>query len=166
MKLLITTTILLCFVSSAFGYEDPRWERSGQPVKRPSNIQQQPQQAVSTGQNVGKEDALSKYEEEKLRRNISALKESPMPLRLPDIVLRVMFLPYVDSKNVLRNSYYAFMKVEDGKWVLGEYLTAPITQKQVKGRVFTPLSVSLPVQPDEDKDKDKEKTEVKKEGNE
>jgi len=92
---------------------------------------------------IEEKDNMTKYEEEKLNKALSTLKESPMPLRLPDTILRVMFLPYVDTKNVLRNSYYAFLKVEDGKWVLGEYLSSPNTRKSAKARVFTPLQAPL-----------------------
>ena len=136
MIILLITIILSCScIGSGYAFEDPRWEKSVQKQSMPTK-----KEPIIT---IEEKDNMTKYEEEKLNKALSTLKESPMPLRLPDTILRVMFLPYVDTKNVLRNSYYAFLKVEDGKWVLGEYLSSPNTRKSAKARVFTPLQAPL-----------------------
>lgn len=158
MKLMLTIALLLAFAGSSYAFEDPRWEKSVSKVSKQS-IQKKIQVNAPLSVVEIRDDEMTKYEEEKLKKTLSTLKESPMPLRLPDTILRVMFLPYVDSKNVLRNSYYAFLKVEDGKWVLGEYLTSPNTRKSIKARVFSPLEAPLPAGSIKDEKKEKEQTE-------
>lgn len=153
-KILVLTTMLLTLVMSvSYAYEDPRWEKAvpkGYVIQK-KEVKETPTTPIS----AESQDLMTKYEEEKLKRTLSTLKESPMPLRLPDTILRVMFLPYVDSKNVLRNSFYAFLKVEDGKWVLGEYLTTH-SNKSGKARVFTPL-----INPSNSTNEEQNKTEKK-----
>lgn len=156
MKLMLTIALLLAFAGSSYAFEDPRWEKavSKQSIQKKKSEVNVPLSVVEI-----RDEEMTKYEEEKLKKTLSTLKESPMPLRLPDTILRVMFLPYVDSKNVLRNSYYAFLKVEDGKWVLGEYLTSPNTRKSIKARVFSPLEAPLPAGSIKDEKKENEQTE-------
>lgn len=151
---------LMFYFAGVSHAEDPRWEK---PVSSNPHIQKKKEtREIKEIQTVepymGDDEILTKYEEERLKKTLSTLKESPTPLRLPDTILRVMFLPYVDSKNVLRNSFYAFLKVEDGKWVVGEYLTSPT--KSAKTRVLSPLlSPSLSPQQEDKKEK---KTEDRK----
>lgn len=66
----------------------------------------------------------SLYEIEKEKKTLDVLKETPTPLRTPDTIIRVLMLPYTDSNNVLHSYYYTFVKVEDGSWVLGDYLNS------------------------------------------
>lgn len=147
MKIL-SLLILLLFACSSYAFEDPRWESSvpKQSIQKKKEIRE-PLITVTEIHN----ETMSRYEEEKLKKTLSTLKESPMPLRLPDTILRVMFLPYVDSKDVLRSSYYAFLKVDDGKWLLGEYLHSP-TKNPARAKVFTPLQSTLPVTTSKDKE--------------
>lgn len=153
---MLTIALLLAFTGSSYAFEDPRWEKavSKQSIQKKKSEANEPLSVVEI-----RDDEMTKYEEEKLKKTLSTLKESPMPLRLPDTILRVMFLPYVDPKNVLRSSYYAFLKVEDGKWVLGEYLTSPNTRKSIKARTLNPLEAPLPAGSIKDEKKEKEQTE-------
>lgn len=164
MKILSIIALLLFIAGSSYAFEDPRWEKSvpKQSIQKKKELKE-PLITVSEVH----DEIITRYEEEKLKKTLSTLKESPMPLRLPDTILRVMFLPYVDSKNVLRNSYYAFLKVEDGKWVLGEYLTSPNTRKSTKARVFSPLDANLPVssaKAEDGKQKDSQSEEKEEKG--
>lgn len=158
MILLLIVILLFGYSGTSHGFEDPRWEKS---VPKQSIHKKKNKEETPTVVEI-KEDEMTRYDKEKLNKTLSTLKESPMPLRLPDTILRVMFLPYVDSKNVLRNSYYAFLKVEDGKWVLGEYLTSSDSRKPAKARVFSPLDAPLPSVVEGNQDKQsKEKNEEK-----
>ena len=159
MILLLIAMFLFGCIGISHAYEDPRWEKSVPKQSMPTKKVKEPIVNVVEVD----EDNMTRYEKEKLNKTLSTLKESPMPLRLPDTILRVMFLPYVDTKNVLRNSYYAFLKVEDGKWVLGEYLSSPDTRKSAKARVFTPLQAPLPEGAKEEKKDNKQTEKTEKE---
>lgn len=102
---------LLLVLESAFG-EDNRWESvaRSKPVLESGGKQREPQQEMPS------------LEIERQQRMISVLKKPPVPLKTPDKILRVLFLPYVDQNNILNNYKYSFMKVEEGKWVIGDYL--------------------------------------------
>lgn len=157
--ILLIVFFMLCFAGVSHA-EDPRWEKpvSSTPHIQKKKVTREIKEIQTVEPYMGDDEILTKYEEERLKKTLSTLKESPTPLRLPDTILRVMFLPYVDSKNVLRNSFYAFLKVEDGKWVVGEYLTSPT--KSAKTRVLSPLlSPSLSPQQEDKKEK---KTEDRK----
>ena len=105
---------LLLVLESAFG-EDNRWESvaRSKPVLESGDKQREPQQEMQP------------VEIERQQRMISVLKKPPVPLKTPDKILRVLFLPYVDQNNILNNYKYSFMKVEEGKWVIGDYLMEP-----------------------------------------
>lgn len=57
--------------------------------------------------------------EEKLTR---LLRTEPTPLRVPDAIVRVLILPYVDEGGNLVSQKYVFFRAEEGRWILGEYL--------------------------------------------
>lgn len=63
------------------------------------------------------------YEAERSALMTKLVKTPPTPMRAPDTILRVLVLPYVNDKGVLTTQSYKFVKVDDGKWILGEYLT-------------------------------------------
>jgi len=58
------------------------------------------------------------------------------PMRTPPIILRVLLLPYEDSKGVLNSWKYSFLKVDDGDWIISDYLNSK-TGKDKK--ILTPL---------------------------
>ena len=72
----------------------------------------------------GKSSIEAVYEEqaEKISR---LLEDEPTPLKMPDTIVRVLFLPYVDQDRVLHAQSYKFLKIDEGKWVLGDYMLKP-----------------------------------------
>ena len=75
------------------------------------------------------------YEREVKERIVSLLREPPAPLKVPDTILRVLILPYVGEGGTLNSARYVFLKVEEGRWILGDYLI-----EERKGiRLLTPL---------------------------
>lgn len=116
------TTILAAFFIMIFSMamgtafaEDGRWESSAGPKPIPdTGVAQQATQPE-----------MPPVAAERQQRMISVLKKPPIPMKMPDKILRVLFLPYVDQNNVLNNYKYTFMKVEEGKWVIGDYLMEP-----------------------------------------
>jgi len=66
-----------------------------------------------------KEESL--YDKEVQEKILQLLRQEPTPLKVPDTVIRVLILPYVDEKGNLVSQKYIFFR-EEGKWILGEYL--------------------------------------------
>lgn len=60
------------------------------------------------------------------------------PLRTPDTILRVLILPYEDDNGVLNGWKYSYVKVDDGKWVMADYLNGSIPSSKM---TLTPLKV-------------------------
>lgn len=58
------------------------------------------------------------------------------PLRTPDTILRVLILPYEDSNGVLNGWKYSYVKVDDGKWIMADYLNNSVTSTKM---TLTPL---------------------------
>lgn len=50
------------------------------------------------------------------------LKEPVTPVLNPPTVMRVLLLPYVGDENELYTLRYAYLVVNDFKWVVGDYL--------------------------------------------
>ncbi|MEM5853941.1 MAG: TraV family lipoprotein [Candidatus Aenigmatarchaeota archaeon] len=69
-----------------------------------------------------KDMEVTSYEKERLEMLQKLLQTPPTPLRVPDTVIRVLILPWVDSEGNLNTSRYVFFRVEEGKWILGDYL--------------------------------------------
>lgn len=65
---------------------------------------------------------VTSYEKERLEMLRKLLQTPPTPIRVPDTVIRVLILPWVDSEGNLNTSRYVFFRVEEGKWILGDYL--------------------------------------------
>lgn len=84
------------------------------------------------------ESTKTAYEKERDRKLASIVKTSPTPMRVPDTVLRVLVLPYVDDSGALTAQNYKFAKVDDGKWILGEYLV----KEGSAVKMLTPLTVN------------------------
>jgi len=88
-----------------------------------------------------KEDAYkpkekSIYEKEVQEKVVSLLKAPETPLRTPDVITRVLILPYTKEDGTLIMSHYVFVKMKEGKWVLGDYL---VDQQKEENRVIRPL---------------------------
>ena len=79
------------------------------------------------------EDSL--YKRELMEKLMKMVREEPTPLALPPTVLRVFVLPYVDDQGRLITQHYLYLKVDEGKWILGDYLL----KKGQPPREFTPL---------------------------
>lgn len=77
-------------------------------------------QPVSHEKEERKEESL--YDRELQRKMTELLRTEPTPLRVPDTVVRVLILPYVDEKGNLISQKYVFFRAEEGRWILGEYL--------------------------------------------
>lgn len=76
------------------------------------------------------------YSEEERKLYESVIHSAPVPVRLPETIVRVLILPYTDEKGVLHSYKYMFVKLEDGKWIF--------TNKQVDAKegdkIFKPLT--------------------------
>ena len=73
------------------------------------------------------------YEKEKKKLVLELIKAPPVPLKIPDKVLRILVLPWVDEKGDLHAQQYIFVVVEDGEWMIGS------SAKENEVRVLTPL---------------------------
>jgi len=62
---------------------------------------------------------FSVYEKEKALKTAELLRSPSAPLRTPPKVMRVLILPWVDKDGVFHEAHYAFVEVEDGRWILG-----------------------------------------------
>jgi hypothetical protein len=76
------------------------------------------------------------YEKEIQEKVVSLLKAPETPLRTPDVITRVLILPYTKEDGTLIMSHYVFVKMKEGKWILGDYL---IDQQKEENRVIRPL---------------------------
>ena len=86
-------------------------------------------------------DGKTAVEIEREQMMMKILKKPPVPIKSQDKVVRVLFLPYVDTNGVLHNYKYSFLSVEEGRWVLGDYLMKPA---ELDRRVLKPLASPLP----------------------
>jgi hypothetical protein len=69
--------------------------------------------------------AIKDIRKEQVEKMSKLLQEEPTPLKMPDTIVRVLFLPYVDENKVLHGQSYKFMKIDEGEWVLGDYMLKP-----------------------------------------
>lgn len=65
-------------------------------------------------------------EAEKDNKLSSIINKPVTPLRTPDTILRVLLLPYEDENKVLNGWKYSYVKVDDGKWIMADYLNSTI----------------------------------------
>jgi len=109
-----------------------------------------------------KEESL--YEKEVKETITKLLQAPPTPVKVPDTILRVLILPYVGEDGSLNAAKYVFVKVEEGRWILGDYLI-----KERRGiKVLTPLKEERKEEAKEEEKKEskeskEEEKEVKKE---
>jgi len=124
-KISASLVFVLLLTSFSHAFEDYRWEGSSAIVHTSGLSFSNSKEPSVTASELGSQGGCpekSLYEIEKERKTIDVLKETPTPLRTPDTIVRVLMLPYTDNNNVLHSFYYTFLKVEDGDWVLGDYL--------------------------------------------
>lgn len=84
---------------------------------------------------VVKIDSL--YEKERKELLAATIRQPKIPVKTPDKILRVLILPYVDESNNLQTQNYHFVKVDEGKWIIGEYLYGE--SKASQNSLLTPL---------------------------
>jgi len=124
-KISASLVFVLLLTSLSYAFEDYRWEGSSSIVHTsgPSFSNSKEHPLTASGSDSQSDcPGKSLYEIEKERKTIDVLKETPTPLRTPDTIVRILVLPYTDNNKVLHSFYYTFLKVEDGDWVLGDYL--------------------------------------------
>ncbi|MBX0310774.1 MAG: TraV family lipoprotein [Sulfurihydrogenibium sp.] len=76
------------------------------------------------------------YEKEIQEKVISLLRAPETPLRTPDIITRILILPYTKEDGTLIMSHYVFAKMKEGKWILGDYL---IDKPYQESKIARPL---------------------------
>ena len=76
------------------------------------------------------------YEAERKQLLADTIKRPTMPVKTADKILRVLIMPYVDENNVLQTENFQFTKVDEGRWIVGEYLNN--SSKESK-KILTPL---------------------------
>jgi len=120
MRVFIAIFVLLSLVSCTtknwadrYKYVAPRGWSKEEYVR--SKLPKPPQREESEE----KESMLEKEKKELLSRLV---KKPPVPVKLPDRILRILILPWVDKEGNLHTHRYVFVKVEEGKWILGNYL--------------------------------------------
>lgn len=101
------------------------------------------------GKNEKKEESL--YEKEVKETMVKLLQAPPTPVKVPDTILRVLILPYVSEDGSLNTARYVFVKVEEGRWILGDYLLGE--KKGIK--VLTPLKEEGGEKKEEKKEEEK-----------
>ena len=62
------------------------------------------------------------YEINRKAELANLIKEPAIPVKTPDKIMRILLLPYVDKNQLLQTSSFMFTKVDDGKWIIGDYL--------------------------------------------
>jgi hypothetical protein len=87
--------------------------------------------------------APSPAEVEKETLLLKTLKNPPVPLKGQNKIVRVMFLPYVDQNGILHTQQYAFIQVDEGKWIMGDYLLAATKKGR---RLLKPLDNPAPAE--------------------
>ena len=103
---------------------------SGCSSKQPSKLIQ-----VSPEGQIEKKESMYEH---KRKAELSKIIEAPtIPVKTPDKILRVMMMPYVDKSDILQTSSYLFVKVDEGRWILGEYLN---DGKVEESQNLTPLA--------------------------
>lgn len=104
---------------------------------------------------IQKKDSLtSLYTQEQSQLTRELIKTPPVPIKTPNTILTLLFYPY-DNEGVLVGHFYAFMEINDGKWVIGSYLD----KQKASEKIITPLSLDLKKTNPKVKKEDEEKSE-------
>lgn len=77
---------------------------------------------IETAEQLKPSIKKSSYENERDKMMVRIIKAPPVPMRVPDTILRTLIMPYADDGDVLNTYSYKFVKVDNGKWIMGEYL--------------------------------------------
>ncbi len=85
--------------------------------------------------NLEKVDSLFEIKRKEVLTDI--INQPKIPVKTPDKILRILILPYVDKNNNLQTQNYHFIKVDDGRWIIGEYLYGE--GNNAKSQLLTPL---------------------------
>ncbi|MDX9814676.1 MAG: TraV family lipoprotein [Sulfurimonadaceae bacterium] len=64
----------------------------------------------------------SGYEKERKAFLEETMYSSKIPLKTPDKIIRTLILPYVNENQNLQTENFHFSKVDEGRWILGEYI--------------------------------------------
>lgn len=78
----------------------------------------------------------SLYEKERKSFLSQTMHTPKIPVKTPDKILRVLLMPYIDEDMNLQTENYHFIKVDEGRWILGEYLNG---QERLSPKTLTPL---------------------------
>jgi hypothetical protein len=122
--------LLTCFFCSPAFSGDPRWE--GGAKKEVNKIEQKTE--------LPAQEKLTQEELDRQERTVNIISNAPVPLKSPDKVIRILMLPYIDDNETLHSYKYTFVKVEEGKWIIGSYLLEPT---KIRSRLLTPISDAL-----------------------
>ncbi|MDR0454456.1 MAG: TraV family lipoprotein [Deferribacteraceae bacterium] len=82
------------------------------------------------------DDEKPELQKERDVRLSEIIKKPVSPLKSPDKVLRILILPYSDTSKVLHTWKYNFITIDEGQWIIGDYLNN--TSRQPK--TLTPLN--------------------------
>lgn len=85
-----------------------------------------------------KVESNSLYGQEQAQLTRDLIKTPPIPIKTPNTILTLLFYPH-DDDGTLIGHFYAFMEINDGKWVVGNYLN----KQKDSEKLITPLSLSL-----------------------
>lgn len=87
-----------------------------------------------------KEQEKSIYQKD-IEEKIKGLVSEPItPIRTPELIGRILFLPYVSKNGELVSNHYVYFKIDDGRWILGDYIVDnPIEKKKLGREVANPL---------------------------
>jgi conjugal transfer pilus assembly protein TraV len=98
--------------------------------------QRAPLQGGSEGKNEKTETAPADLGyQASLYKKMQRLLDDPVtPIVVPPIVMRVLFLPYPGDDHELYGYRYAFMFVDEPRWLLGDYLRETPGAKSSAGR--------------------------------
>jgi len=59
---------------------------------------------------------------QKTMLEMSLTQKAPTPIWIPPLIAKVLIMPYIDKSEALHTSQYVFIKLKDGKWLIGNYL--------------------------------------------
>jgi hypothetical protein len=115
-----------CFSSSNSNVDTPNGTPEGL-IKVPAGYK-------ASTYSIKKEDSI--YESERKQLLAETIRKPVMPVKTQDKILRVLIMPYVNENNVLQTENYQFTKVDEGRWIVGEYLAK---DKGRAEKLLTPL---------------------------
>ncbi len=90
---------------------------------------------VNPQEKIIKLDSL--YEKERKEFLSETMYSPKIPVKTPDKILRVLVMPYVDEESNLQTENFHFVKVDEGRWILGEYLNGQ--DRSSAPKTLTPL---------------------------